>query len=157
LAVRLFRALPGTTVTTCFLSTRVSLSSLLSVVTHVRFPFFSRLGGRVFDAVMQLIATVPVVMSAYVCHQSVHPVMSQVRAWLGFAYLIIIKTDHVDIDINASTLGDVGVKDKDTENDDVGDNDDESGKWLVDGNDNRVCDSHDYFHEDLGNLAAATD
>ncbi len=50
------------------------------------FSMFSRLGGRAFDAVMQLIATVPVVMSAYVCHQSVHPVMSQVRACLLFLY-----------------------------------------------------------------------
>lgn len=35
-------------------------------------------GKDVSDAVMQIVATVPVVMSAYVCHQSVHPVMSQV-------------------------------------------------------------------------------
>jgi len=42
-------------------------------------PKLDSLGRDVSDAVLQIVATVPVIMNAFICHQSVHPVMEQVR------------------------------------------------------------------------------
>mmetsp|Transcript_13536 Transcript_13536/g.34173 ORF Transcript_13536/g.34173 Transcript_13536/m.34173 type:complete len:485 (-) Transcript_13536:92-1546(-) len=42
-------------------------------------PQLDALGKDTSDAMLQLVATIPVVMNAFICHQSVHPVMSQVR------------------------------------------------------------------------------
>lgn len=42
-------------------------------------PQLDKLGKDTSDAMLQLVATIPVVMNAFICHQSVHPVMSQVR------------------------------------------------------------------------------